>query len=183
DRSDLIQRFQALADAIHATTDEASALRAIAADILRASAACSLVIRSNRLGRIVASAGRSWLSEAALTQPLLDGADGVVKGGSAPEAAEPVRAEGCVLGSIAVRWMTGANPPPVKARDLLRVAAAAAVPLLRALTAPIAVCAAAESQFADAELGCGVVAERLREAIRRAAAAPYPVLIEGGIDR
>jgi DNA-binding NtrC family response regulator/tetratricopeptide (TPR) repeat protein len=179
DRSDLIQRFQALADAIHATPDEASALQAIAADVLRASAACSLVIRSKRLGRIVASAGRPWPSEAALTQPLLDGADGVVKGGVTPEAAEPVRAAGCVLGSIAVRWVTGANPPPAKVRDLVRVAAATAVPLLRALTVPIAESTSAESHFPDALLGCGLVAERVREAIKRAAAAPYPVLIEG----
>jgi DNA-binding NtrC family response regulator len=179
DRSDLIQRFQALADAIHATPDELSALQAIASEVLRASDACSFVIRSTRLGRIVANAGRAWPSEAALTQPLLDGADGVVRGGVTPEAAEPVRAAGSVLGSVAVRWVSGANPPPAKVRDLLRVAAATAVPLLRAVTLPVAECSSTESQFPDALLGRGPAAERVREAIRRAAAAPYPVLIEG----
>jgi hypothetical protein len=38
-----------------------------------------------------------------------------------------------------------------------------------------------ESRFPDALVGCGLVAERVREAIKRAAGAPYPVLIEGGI--
>jgi tetratricopeptide (TPR) repeat protein len=183
DRSDLIQHFQALADAIHATPDELSGLQAIASDILRAADACSVSIRSARLGRIVASAGRSWPSEAALTAPLLEGADGTLKGGVTPEAAEPVRAAGSVLGSVAVRWVSGANPPPGRIKDLLRVAAATAVPLLRALTVPNAECVSTESQFPDALLGRGPAAERVREAIRRAAAAPYPVLIEGGIDR
>ena len=183
DRSDLIQRFQAHADVIHATPDELSALQAIASDILRAAEACSVSIRSVRLGRIVASAGRVWPSEAALTAPLLAGADGTLKGGITPEAAEPVRAGGVVLGSVAVRWGRGANPPPARIMDLLRVAAATAVPLLRALTVPNPEGASTESQFPDARLGRGPAAERVREAIRRAAAAPYPVLIEGGIGR
>ena len=179
DRSDLIQRFQALADVIHATTDDVSALQAIASDVLRASDACSVVIRSARLGRTVAVAGRAWPSEAALTEPLLDGADGVLRNGVTVEAAEPVRAAGSVLGSIAVRWIAGANPAPARIRDLLRVAGAIAVPLLRAVTLPVSESLSAESQFPDYLLGRGAAAERVRESIRRAAAAPYPVLVEG----
>jgi transcriptional regulator with AAA-type ATPase domain/tetratricopeptide (TPR) repeat protein len=179
DRSDLIQRFQALADVIHATPDDVSALQAIASDVLRASNACSVVIRSARLRRAVAVAGRAWPSEAALTEPLLDGADGLLKNGVTAEAAEPVRAAGSVLGSVAVRWIAGANPPPGRIRDLLRVAGAIAVPLLRAVTLPVSECPSAESQFPDYLLGRSAAAERVRESIRRAAAAPYVVLIEG----
>jgi DNA-binding NtrC family response regulator len=179
DRSDLFQLVQALADAIHATPDDLSALHAIASDVLRTSGACSAVIRSARLGRVVASAGRAWLSEGALTEPLLDGAAGVLKSGVTAEAAEPVRAAGSVLGSIAVRWASGAAPPPGRITDLLRVAAATVVPLLRSVTLPTPECASGEAQFPDYLLGRGPVAERVREAIRRAAVAPYPVLVEG----
>jgi hypothetical protein len=179
DRSDLIQRFQALADVIHATTDDVSALQAIASDVLCTSDACSVVIRSARLGRALAAAGRAWPAEAALTEPMLDGADGVLKNGATTEAAEPVRAAGSVLGSIAVRWIAGASPAPGRIRDLLRVAGAIAVPLLRAVTLPMSECPSAESQFPDYLLGRGAAAERVRESIKRAAAAPYPVLVEG----
>lgn len=179
-RSDLIDRFQALVDAIHATPDESAALQAVAADLLRASNACSVVIRSARLQRIVASAGRSWPAEESVTRALLDGAEGVFRNGVAPEAAEPVRAAGSVLGSVAVRWVSGGNPPAPRVRDLLRVAAAAAVPLLRAIAAPATPESTdGESLFPDYLLGRGPAAGRVREAIRRAAFAPYPVLIEG----
>jgi DNA-binding NtrC family response regulator/tetratricopeptide (TPR) repeat protein len=179
DRSDLIERFRALVDAIHATPDEASALQAIAGDLLTAASACSVVIRSSRVGAIVASAGRGWPGETPLTQPILEGGEGVFREGVAPEAAEPVRAARSTLGSIAVRWVSGSSPRAPRARDLLRVAAAAAVPLLRAFTVAQPQAGAGESQFPDHLLGRGSSAERVRDAVRRAATAPYPVLIEG----
>ena len=179
DRSDLIERFRALVDAIHATPDEAAALQAIAVDLLTAANACSVVIRSSRVGAIAASAGRGWPGETSLTQPILEGADGVFRPGIAPEAAEPVRAARSTLGSVAVRWVSGTNPTPPRARDLLRVAAAAAVPVLRAFTIAQPSPSAEESQFPDHLLGQGPSAERVRDAVRRAATAPYPVLIEG----
>jgi DNA-binding NtrC family response regulator/tetratricopeptide (TPR) repeat protein len=179
ERLDLIGRFQALVDAVHATADEAGALQAIATDLLRASDACSVVIRSARLGRSVAGAGRSWAAEEAFTRALLDGGDGVFRDGVAPEAAEPVRAAGSVLGSVAVRWVSGSNPPASRVRELLRVSAAAAVPPLRTIAQPDPDRAESESLFPDYLLGRGPAAERVREAIRRAAAAPYPVLVQG----
>ena len=45
---ELIRRFEALVDAMHDAPDEAAALEAIAADLLRALDACSVVIRSAR---------------------------------------------------------------------------------------------------------------------------------------
>jgi DNA-binding NtrC family response regulator/tetratricopeptide (TPR) repeat protein len=179
DHTDLIQWFQTLLDGIHDTPDEGAALQAIAADLLTTLGACSVVIRSARLGRPAAAAGRPWAAEDALTRPVLDGGCSLFRNGLTPEAAEPVRAAGAVLGSIAVRWITGANPPPARAKDLLRVAAAAAASMLRALSVPHAASGDHGVAYPDDLLGRGVAAERVREAIRRAALAPYPVLIEG----
>ena len=113
---DLIHRFQALLDAIHDSPDEAAALQVIAADLLAAVEGCSVVIRSARLGKPAAAAGRPWPAEEALTQAVLDGGCGLFRDGLTPEAAEPVRAAGSVLGSIAVRWVPGARPP-ARARE------------------------------------------------------------------
>jgi DNA-binding NtrC family response regulator/tetratricopeptide (TPR) repeat protein len=176
---DLIQRFQALLDAIHDTPDEAAALQVIAADVLTGVEACSAVIRSARLGRPAAVAGRPWPAEQALTQAVLDGGCSLFCDGLTPEAAEPVQAAGSVLGSIAVRWVPGARPPAARARDLLRVAAAAAAPMLRALSAAPPPSADPAQRYPDDLLGPGAAADRVRDAIRRAALAPYPVLIEG----
>jgi DNA-binding NtrC family response regulator len=177
DNAELIHRFQALVNAIHDSPDEMTALQLIAADVLAALDACSVVIRSVRLGRRAAEAGRSWPAEEALTRVVLDGGCHVFRNGVTPEAAEPVMAAGSVLGCIAVRWVTGANPPLSRVRDLLRTAAAAAAPMVRALTAAPA--ADTTTQYPDELLGRGAAAERVRDAIRRAALAPYPVLIEG----
>ncbi len=180
DRSaDLMLRFQALLDAIHDTPDEETALQVIAADLLAAVEACSVVIRSARLGRPVASAGRAWPGEETLARAVLDGGRRVCRDGLTPEAAAPVVAGGSVLGSIAVRWVPGARPPAARAQDLLRLSAAAAAAMLKALRPAPTADADEAHRYPDDLLGRGPAADRLREAIRRAALAPYPVLIEG----
>jgi DNA-binding NtrC family response regulator/tetratricopeptide (TPR) repeat protein len=179
DGSDLIHRFQTLIDAIHDTPDESAALAVIARDLMKTLDACSVVIRSARLGKQAASAGRAWPGEESLTQPVLDGGCSMFRDGVTPEAAEPVRVGGSVLGSIAVRWVTGTAPPLARAKEQLRVSAAAAAPLLRVLSAAPRVEADAHALYPDDLLGRGVAADRVRDAIRRAALAPYPVLIEG----
>jgi hypothetical protein len=177
--TDLIDRFQALLDAIHDSPDEAAALQVIAADLLTAVEGCSVVIRSARLGKQAATAGRPWTGEEALTQSVLDGGCAVFRDGLTPEAAEPVRGAGGVLGSIAVRWTPGARPPAQRAKDLLRIAAAAAAPMLKALRAAPPAADDQAHRYPDELLGRGAAADRVRDAIRRAALAPYPVLIEG----
>jgi len=180
DTTDLIQRFRDLLTVIHDAPDEASALQLIAADVLRTSEACSVVIRSAGLGRQVAEAGRPWPGEESLTQSVLRGGGSVLRDGLTPDAAEPVLAGGSILGAIAVRWTAGCRPPPGRVRDLLRTAAVGAAPMLKALNTPrINDPAADAAAFPDDLLGQGPAAVRVRDAIRRAALAPYPVLIEG----
>jgi DNA-binding NtrC family response regulator/tetratricopeptide (TPR) repeat protein len=175
---DLIHRFQSLLDAIHDSPDDTTALHLIAADLLAAVEAGSVVIRSARLAKQAATAGRPWPQEESLTRPVLDGGCSVFQDGLTSEAAEPVRAAGSVLGSIAVRWAPGTRPPEPRVKDLLRVAAAAAAPILKGLR-PAAPADDQGHRYPDDLLGRGAAADRVRDAIRRAAHAPYPVLIEG----
>jgi DNA-binding NtrC family response regulator len=176
--SDLVQHFQSLIDATHDTPDEAAALQVIAASVQRTLSACSVAIRSARLNQIVAAAGRPWPAEPAVSAPVLNGGASVAREGVTPEAIEPIGAAGAVVGSLALRWVAGANPSWERVRDVLQVTAVAAAPLLRALK-PAESRPATETAFPDEALGRGEAAERVRQEIRRAASAPYPVLIEG----
>jgi DNA-binding NtrC family response regulator len=176
---DLIQRFRALLTVIHEAPDEAAAVRAIAADLLTSLDACSVIVRSAALARQVAAAGRPWAAEEMFTRPVLDGSGTLVRDSATPEAAEPILAGSSILGAIAVRWVPGARPPAARVRDVLRTAAVAAAPMLRALHAPPRAASTLEPAYPDDLLGPGPAADRVREAIRRAALAPYPVLIEG----
>jgi transcriptional regulator with PAS, ATPase and Fis domain len=100
----------------------------------------------------------------------------VVRNGVTPEAGEPIVIGGSILGAIVVRWVTGARPPASRVRDVLRVAAVAAAPMLRALHVPQRTVNAHETNYPDFLLGPGATAEHVRKAIRRAALAPYPVI-------
>ncbi len=179
DNAHLIQQFRALLHAIHDAPDEETALQLIAADLLRVLDACSVVVRSASLARQVASAGRSWTEEEALTRPILDGSGPIVREGLTPDVAEPVTVGSAILGAIAVRWIPGTRPPLARARDLIRTAAAAAAPALKALNLPRVSGSEGGVSYPDELLGRGHAAERVRDAIRRAALAPFPVLIEG----
>jgi DNA-binding NtrC family response regulator len=176
--STLVQHFQSLVDAVHETPDELAALQVMAAGALRALSACSAAIRSAHDGRIVAAAGRSWAGEEPLARGVLDGGAAVERTGATPEAAEPIVSGGAIVGSIALRWVTGAHPGWERVREVVRATAIAAAPLLRAIE-PVVGSPADEAGVPDDLLGPSETAARLREAIRRAAAAPYPVLVEG----
>src|SRR5262249_61844726 len=117
-----------------------------------------------------------WPGEAALARAVLNGGAAVARDGVTREAVTPVRAAGAVTGLIAIRWVAGANPPWDRVRDVLRVTAVAAAPLLRTLK-PVE--AETTRPYPDDLFGGGEAADRIRNAIRRAAAAPYPVLVEG----
>jgi transcriptional regulator with PAS, ATPase and Fis domain len=109
---------------------------------------------------------------------VLTGGAAITRDGVTPEAADAVRAAGAVVGSIAVRWVAGANPGWDRVAEILRLTAIAAAPMIRALK-PLEARAGAGGGFPDDLLGHSAAADAVRDAIRRAAAAPYPVLIEG----
>jgi len=94
------------------------------------------------------------------------------------EAAVPVRFGAAPIGAICCRWPAGSTPDMGRARALLRAAAAACAPSLRAWLErerPVAGDPVADYGI----IGASDAVARVREAIRRAAVVPFPVLIEG----
>lgn len=176
DNAHLIHHFHTLLRAIQDAPDEAAAVQAIATDMLRALDACSAVVGARGASGIAAAAGRPWAGAGELVQTVLDGAGFTFRNGLTPEAAEPVTVGGSIVGVIAIRWLPDTRPPLDRVRDLLRTAAAALAPPLKAMTTPKIIDTAT---YPDDLLGPGPAAERVRDAIRRAALAPFPVLIEG----
>jgi DNA-binding NtrC family response regulator len=170
---DLLESFT---DLVHDACSETAALAGIAKRLADLLGAASVRIDMASPRRTVACAGREWPDQR-LASRVIDGGAAEFRDGIAPEAVEPVRAGGATVGCIAIRWVAGGPPSRERVREVLRMAAAAAAPLIRELEPRRSVLP--PGPHPDDLLGCGATADRLREEIRRAALAPYPVLIEG----
>jgi DNA-binding NtrC family response regulator len=94
------------------------------------------------------------------------------------EDAVPVRYGGATIGALACRWPIDARPCADRLEAILATAATLAAPAVRTAldrrASPQTVLAAEPDL-----MGLGDLMTRLREAIARAAATPFPVLIEG----
>jgi hypothetical protein len=95
-----------------------------------------------------------------------------------PEAAVPVRYAGATIGALACRWPVDARPCPDRRNTVLMTAATLAAPAVRAVLDRRACPQAVLSAEPDL-MGTGDLMSRLRAAVGRAAATPFPVLIEG----
>jgi len=94
------------------------------------------------------------------------------------EAASPVRYGSQVVGAVWCRWAIGA---PVVAHDIgviLRLAATASAPAVYELAERLQVPDAAGSLMPEL-IGESAAMQQVRQAVLRAAASPFPVLIEG----
>jgi DNA-binding NtrC family response regulator len=96
--------------------------------------------------------------------------------GSGAEAGAPIRYGGRVLGSVIARWPVGAACEPVRTSELLKAGAAVAGPALAAVAGRLA---DPDAVAPGDVLGVSAAIEQVRHAVERAAAAPYPVLVEG----
>jgi DNA-binding NtrC family response regulator/tetratricopeptide (TPR) repeat protein len=171
-----VDALERLLDVTYEAPDEGAALRTIADYVLRSLRACSVAIRCAHAQRQITAVGRAWPSDASLASRVLESGSGLYRDGVTPEAAEPIRAGGATIGCIAARWLAGASPSPARTRETLRLTAAVAAPLLRSFNSSPP---APAGPHPDDLLGPGPAAESVRAAIKRAAFAPYPVLIEG----
>ena len=148
-------------------------------DILRdrlAAASCAVVACD---GRVVAVAGKPWRDRSVATlQAQTSGcAVAVDPTHQPPEAAEPIRCGGDLIGAIGCRWIVQAPVIPALVSASLRAAGVALATHVRAIVESVAV-EPPPSAWGDL-LGDSPVAASLRDAIQRAARAPFPVLIEG----
>jgi DNA-binding NtrC family response regulator len=170
---DLLESFTEL---MHEAGSDTAALAAIAGRLAEILSAASVRIHSSSPRRTIASAGRDWTDER-LASRVLDGGAAEFRDGVAPEAVVAVRAGGATIGCLAVRWVTGSPPSRERVHEILRLAAAACAPLVRDIEPQRA--SPGPASHPDDLLGNGATADRLRDEIRRASLAPYPVLIEG----
>ncbi|PYR88358.1 MAG: hypothetical protein DMF84_28605 [Acidobacteria bacterium] len=173
---DLLESFTEL---LHEAGTDTAALAAVASRLAEILCAASVRIHSGSPRQTIASAGRDWTDER-LVNRVLDGGAAEFRDGAAPEAVVAVRAGGATIGCLAVRWVTGSPPSRERAHEILRLAAAACAPLVREIEPRRA--RPGPGPHPDDLLGDGASADKLRDEIRRASLAPYPVLIEGGID-
>jgi DNA-binding NtrC family response regulator len=91
------------------------------------------------------------------------------------EAGAPVRLSGDVVGVLAVRWTIGAAAEASAALPLLVMGATAAAPALAGVVAR----RRRHTPAAGDLVGISPAVEGVRRAVERAAAAPFPVLIDG----
>jgi transcriptional regulator with GAF, ATPase, and Fis domain len=91
------------------------------------------------------------------------------------EAAVPVRYGGAPIGALCARWTLGSTDDIRRAAATLELAAAAAAPIVSAYLGRRDVAARASHDL----IGVTQPMADLRRAVERAAAAPFPVLIEG----
>ena len=95
--------------------------------------------------------------------------------GEGVAACTPVRYGGRTIGAIVARWSAGAAVDAAKASTVLTMAAAAAAPSLASVSGRLG----AAARLPDQILGVSGVMADVRRAVDRAAAAPFPVLVEG----
>ena len=95
------------------------------------------------------------------------------------EAAVPVQAGGAPLGAFVIRFVADTPPDWGALADLVTAAAVAVAPSVRALVESRALPPAEAGTAAGGLLGASPAISALRQAIVRAAAAPFNVVVEG----
>jgi transcriptional regulator with GAF, ATPase, and Fis domain len=170
--------LERLLQVCHKASDDAAAIDAVCAELLTRlrAGACVIVTRTDR--RVLAAKGRAWnvtpLVERTLASAMRCESD---PGIEPREASETITLGGDVIAVLAVRWNAGNDVDSALSTAVLRAASLATAIHVRGLidAAPPETPPAA---WADL-IGGSPAAAALRDAVARAARAPFPVLIEG----
>jgi DNA-binding NtrC family response regulator/tetratricopeptide (TPR) repeat protein len=157
--------------------------RSAAADVCKAlgerlHAATVQIVSADSEVRILARAGRQWPGDNHIVaRTVASGSAGIPSAATDPaEAAHPVKYGGQTIAVLAARWTATADPDFVIATDVLKAAALAIAPSVRVLLDRPKL---EETPVWRDLIGTGAPLVTLRDAIARAARAPFPVLIEG----
>ena len=159
--------------------DDRSAIGAVCAEVIRRVGAASVMALSSADRRVLACEGRSWVAPSAVAaEALATGVPAASEPGREPrEAADAVRYGREIIGVIACRWTPGTAVDAPGSGAVLHAAALALAAPMRAVL-DCAVPPPPASAWGDL-VGDSPAAATLREAVVRAARAPFPVLIEG----
>jgi transcriptional regulator with AAA-type ATPase domain/tetratricopeptide (TPR) repeat protein len=172
--------LEALLDLTHSAPDERAAVERVAAEVHgRLKTATVIVVSGCPERRTLAIAGRAWHGDPHIAWRAVGAGLGVPVDTTfePPQAAEPVRYGGQVIGALAVRWTAGAIVDPDAVSALLRVAGLAIASSIRTVLdrgVPIVCSGPCEDLVGDS-----APVQSLREAITRASRAPFPILIQG----
>ena len=167
-----------LVDLAQRAPDDGAAVTGVLTRLLEGLRGVSVAVLAAPDARILATLGRPWRERSVATRVAIESGGPVLVDPTAqpPEAAEAVRYAGRILAAIACRWAPGSSIDTAAVPVYLGAGAIALSASLHALldAAP----APCPSGFGDL-LGDSPPALDLKEAVHRAARAPFPVLIEG----
>lgn len=168
-----------LVDAAQRAPDDAAALRCVLEVISdRIQASSAVLLAGPDASRVMAGWGRPWRERSSSARRALDSglAAPIDRAMQPPEAAEPVKYAGNTVAAIACRWPAGSWVDPAAVALYLGAGALALSAHVQALLDVRDT--SLQITWGDL-LGESPAAVTLREAVQRAARAPFPVLIEG----
>ena len=176
-RKEPVHEVESLLDLSQRSGDDRSALGAICHAVAERLRTSSLAIVANG-DRVLQQHGRNLATLPAMVrETLASGSRTSPEALREPrEASEPVRYGGEVIAAIVCRWPAGTALDVADAKVVLRAAAlSAASPARALLDVPVPEPPSAWNDL----IGTSPAAVTLRDAVSRAARAPFPVLIEG----
>ena len=172
--------LESFLDVGHSAPDDRAAIERIGQLLQSKLRAATVLIAATALERRVLSvSGRPWQGDPHVVWRAAGGAVGIpVEASLEPcQAAEPIRYSGEVIGAVGIRWTAGVDIDPGRASSMVRIASLALAAHVRCVVDQSIMPAAKSSS--DDLLGESLPACGLRDAIARAARAPFPVLIQG----
>jgi DNA-binding NtrC family response regulator len=174
-----IEDVQQLLEQASSAADDRDAIEKVCKAVCERIRAAGVQVNDcSRDRTLIARAGRPWTGDLRIAERALAASSACWSGAGEPhEAATPVKYAGDTIAVLACRWTPVNDPDMIEAVPLLRAAALAIAPSIRAvLDRPTR--AAAEPALRDL-IGSAPGMDGVRDAMARAARAPYPVLIEG----
>ncbi|MGE3276204.1 MAG: sigma 54-interacting transcriptional regulator [Vicinamibacterales bacterium] len=177
----IVEDFVGVLEICRDVDDDRAALARVGAflcDRLQA-ASVAFVVREAGQARVVAAAGRCQAAPDAALRAIDSGAAVPAPAPCGPaESAYPVRQAADVIGAVWCRWSSGIPIAAEPASALLKVAATALGPSLRAVSASVEEPGRRQDAMPEI-IGSSDAIRAVRDAVSRAAASPFPVLIEG----
>ena len=165
---------------VHAAPDDASGLEALCREVADATRAATVqIVTGSPSPRTLARTGRPWQGELSAVDRVIAG-----EGCTSPDsleksrsAAEAIRFGQETLAVLCCRWTPGTAIDGASALARMKMAALAAASAVRSALdrAHVSIADAAAGEL----FGSSHAALTLRDAMARAARAPFPVLIEG----
>jgi len=181
-RTTLVDDVVSVLQACHDPEDETEALSGVCNVVSQRVHALLVVVMGGgrpspaSLARCGVGAARAGLGERVIETGL---AIGPAPAAGGIEAASPIRYAGAVVGAIVCRWAADTLVDPHRAGGVLSAAAAAVAPHVRSVLDRTASPPPGRADDDMEIIGVSEATIALRRAAERAAAAPFPVLIEG----